>query len=126
MLGWASPWCIERGWASMATARDRHYYTRSARLVTPLAVARALPQPCHNRTLTQHVEPSWGAERGADHSRVWQLEERAHDSLCRRSVTSLRHGLLIRLLHVLRGKNEKETQPMKGFGEECYETKDGQ
>ncbi len=44
--------CSEGGWVSMATARDRHYHTRSARLVTPLAVAVALPQPCHNRTLT--------------------------------------------------------------------------
>jgi hypothetical protein len=50
--GWASRCCIERGWASMATARDRHYYTRSARLVTGLVVAAALPQPCKKMTPT--------------------------------------------------------------------------
>jgi hypothetical protein len=38
----------------MATARDRHYDTRSARLVTSLGVVAALPQPCNNMTLT-HV-----------------------------------------------------------------------
>ncbi len=37
----------------MATARDRHYHTRSVRLVTPLGVAAALPQPCHNVTPTR-------------------------------------------------------------------------
>ncbi len=37
----------------MATARDRHYHTRSARLVTGLVVAAALPQPCNNMTLTR-------------------------------------------------------------------------
>jgi hypothetical protein len=36
----------------MATARDRHYDTRSARLVTRLEVAAALPQPYKNMTLT--------------------------------------------------------------------------
>jgi hypothetical protein len=44
--------------ASMATARDRHYDTRSVRLVTGLGVAMALPQPCKNMTLTrgEHVK----------------------------------------------------------------------
>jgi hypothetical protein len=36
----------------MATARDRHYDTRSVRLATSLGVAAALPQPCNNMTLT--------------------------------------------------------------------------
>ncbi len=35
----------------MATARDRHYDTRSARLVTRLGVALALPQPCKKMTV---------------------------------------------------------------------------
>ncbi len=33
----------------MATARDRHYDTRSVHLVTGLVVAAALLQPCKNR-----------------------------------------------------------------------------
>ncbi len=47
--GWASHCCSEGGWASMATARDRHYEIRS---VTRLVVAMALPQPCNNMTRT--------------------------------------------------------------------------
>ncbi|MBV9691901.1 MAG: hypothetical protein JO202_19570 [Ktedonobacteraceae bacterium] len=38
--------------ASMTTARDRHYDPRSARLVTCLVVAAALPQPCKKVTRT--------------------------------------------------------------------------
>ncbi len=37
----------------MATARDRHYDTRSVLLVPGLVAAAALPQPCKKKTLTQ-------------------------------------------------------------------------
>jgi hypothetical protein len=42
-LGWASHCCSEGGWASMATARARHYHTRSVLLVTRLGVAGLSP-----------------------------------------------------------------------------------
>ncbi len=58
----------------MATARARHYHTRSARLVTSLAVAAALPQPCHNLTLTLFTRLyDWAAGNRPIPQKEWQV-----------------------------------------------------